>query len=142
MDLGTEEELSSEPNELRELARAQDKQFARLARTFQSGMESLATTLSEAFQNFKQQNLGHDKVFNNDREKDSVDEELHRGKGNLKPQIAGQERGQLRKRKLHPANEGSDSSDQEEHSFSRFKRSGTRSGDFHCHERGCRKRPR
>ena len=44
MDLGAEEELSSEPSELQELARAQDGNFARLARTFQSGMESLATT--------------------------------------------------------------------------------------------------
>ena len=49
MDLGAEEELSSEPSELRELARAQDEQFVRLVRTFLSVMESLATTLSEAY---------------------------------------------------------------------------------------------
>ena len=128
MDLGAEEELSSEPSELQELARAQDENFARLARTFQSGMESLATTLSEAFHSFKRQNLGEDKVINEDRGNDSVDEELHRGKGECEPQKTCQGKGQSCKRKFDVADEGSDSSDEEGKTSFGFKKSCARTG--------------
>ena len=128
MDLGAEEELSSEPSELQELARAQDENFARLARTFQSGMESLATTLSEAFHSFKRQNLGQDKVINEDRGNDSVDEELHRGKGECEPQKTCQGKGQSCKRKFDVADEGSDSSDEEGKTSFGFKKSCARTG--------------
>ena len=49
-------------------------------------MESLATTVSEAFHNFKSHNLGQDKVINDDRGYDSVDDEPHGDKGDREPQ--------------------------------------------------------
>ena len=122
MDLGAEEELSSEPSELQELARVQDENFVRLARTFQSGMESLATMLLEEFHNFNRHNLMQDKVINNDWGDDSLDEQLDRGKGDQEPEETCQEKGHSCKWKFDIADEGSDSSDQEENTSFKFKR--------------------
>ena len=91
-------------------------------------MESLATTLSEAFHSFKRQNLGEDKVINEDRGNDSVDEELHRGKGECEPQKTCQGKGQSCKRKFDVADEGSDSSDEEGKTSFGFKKSCARTG--------------
>eukprot|EP00794_Sanderia_malayensis_P014823 gene14823-16363_t len=109
MDLDAAEEVSSGPPDLQALAQAQNENFERLARTLQSGMESLASGLATKFTGIfkviEEQSLGRDKPSNHDRGNDSVEVEgLPGGKGPINPR-------KTRKRRFEYADEGSDSSD-------------------------------
>eukprot|EP00794_Sanderia_malayensis_P013124 gene13124-14473_t len=94
--------------DLQALAHAQNENFECLARTLQSGMESLASGIAvkftDVFKRIKEQN-GPDKVSSNARENGSVEEKgLLRSKGPINPR-------KTRKRQFEYADEGSDSSD-------------------------------